>query len=161
MSRRTILILAVVLSLLFLAGTATAISIKHVDAIVSDNGDTLFTADYTLQWAERAIAYPAAVPLIQGYPKKDVQILSVTPERAQVVVQHLVTVQQLPDARKYITPGFSLANAKSELNKYWFGSMITLDGAAGSLSIHFPDGAIIEHKDLTTVPSFEHVSGGL
>jgi hypothetical protein len=161
MSSRTVLFLALILSLILLSAPANAISIKHISATVADNGDTTFTGDYSLEWAERAIAYPAAAPLIQGYPKKNVQILSITPERAQVVVRHLVTVTQIPDARKYTTPAFSLADARKELDKFWFGSMITLDGTRGSLTIQFPDGTIIEHNDLTSVPSFEHVTGGL
>jgi len=147
--------------LLLLVLPAGALSIRHIDATVADNGDTLIRADYSLAWVEKAIVYPAAVPLIQGYPKKNVQILSVSPDTAQVRVQGLVRVTQMPDARRYTTPAFSLADARKDLDKYWFGNMIILDGTAGTLTIRFPDGEIIEHQDLSSVPSFEHITRGL
>jgi hypothetical protein len=158
---RRFLPLVAAICLILLVVPAGAVTIKHIDAAVSENGDTLITADYTLEWAEKAIVYPAAVPLIQGYPKKNVQIVSVSPDKAQVSVQHLVKVTQMPDARRYTTPAFSLADARKEVGRFWFGDMITLDGTAGSLTIRFPDGEIIEYQDLTAVPSFEHVTGGL
>ncbi|WP_321504878.1 hypothetical protein [uncultured Methanoregula sp.] len=145
--------------LLLLVLPAGAVSVRHIDATVAENGDTYIVADYSLSWAEKAIVYPAALPLLLASPKKNVQVISVSPEEVTLNVRHLVKVQQIPAARRYTTPAFSLADARKELDKYWFSHMVQLDGATGNLTIRFPDGEIIEHQDLTFVPSFEHVAG--
>ncbi|MFA4876584.1 MAG: hypothetical protein WC586_04160 [Methanoregula sp.] len=148
-----------VLCLLLLVLPAGAVSIQHIDATVAENGDTEIIADYTLSWVEKAAVWPAAIPLLYSSPKKNIDILSVSPNEARVNVKGLVKVRQIPDARKYTTPAFSLAEARKTLNTFWFGNMVALDGSAGTLTIRFPDGEIIEYQDLTTVPSFEHVTG--
>ena len=148
-------IVAISLMLLLVIPTG-AVSIRHIDITVAENGDALIVADYSLNWAEQAIVYPAAVPLLSGALGKNIQVHSVSPDKTQITVQHLVTVGQNPGATNYITPAFSLAGARKELDKYWFSNMITLDGASGYLTIRFPDGKTVEYQDLTSVPSFEH-----
>lgn len=158
MVRRAVLALLGMISVLLLIPFVGAISISHIEATVAENGDTVIVADYSLEWTERAIVYPAALPLIQASPKKNVQILSVTPDSARIAVQHLVRVKETPDGRRYTTPSFSLADARKELDKFWFGSMISLDGREGSITIRFPDGEVTEYSDLTSVPSFDYVT---
>ena len=157
MNSRSVRLVIVAMSLMLLlvipAGAAT---IRHIDATVAENGDTLIVADYSLNWAEQAIVYPAALPLLSGALGKNIQVNSVSPDNTQLTVQHLVTVSQTPNATSYETPAFSLAGARKELDKYWFSNMITLDGASGYLTIRFPDGETVEYRDLTSVPSFEH-----
>lgn len=149
-----IIAISVMLLLIIPAG---AVSIRHLDVTVADNGDALIVADYSLNWAEQAIVYPAALPLLSGALGKNIRVHSVSPDNTQLTVQHLVTVGQNPGATSYKTPAFSLADAKNQLDKYWFSDMITLDGTSGYLTIRFPDGETIEYRDLTSVPSFEHV----
>ena len=142
--------------LLLLVIPAGAVSIRHIDVNVAENGDASIVADYSLNWAEQAVVYPAAVPLLSGALGKNIQVQSVTPGSTQLTVQHLVTVSQNPGTTNYKTPAFSLGDARKVLDKYWFSNMITLDGASGYITIRFPDGQTVEYKDLSSVPSFEH-----
>ncbi|MDP3396721.1 MAG: hypothetical protein Q8S57_08680 [Methanoregula sp.] len=143
--------------MLLLVIPAGAVSIRHIDITVAENGDALIAADYSLNWAEQAIVYPAAVPLLFGALGKNIQVHSVSPDKTQLTVQRLVTVGQTPGATRYKTPAFSLADARKQLDKYWFSNMITLDGKSGYITFRFPDGNSVEYRDLTSVPSFEHV----
>ena len=156
MLRKSMPVIVAIILMLLLVIPAGAVSIRHIDITVAENGDALIAADYSLNWAEQVIVYPAAVPLLSGALGKNIQVHSVSPDKTQLTVQHLVTVGQNPGATSYITPAFSLAGARKELDKYWFGNMITLDGASGDLTIRFPDGKTVEYRDLTSVPSFEH-----
>ena len=168
---RSVMPVIVAISLmLLLVIPAGAVSIRHIDVTVAENGDALIVADYSLNWAEQAIVYPAAVPLLSGALGKNIpvnsvshnntqlniQVHSVSPDKTQLTVQRLVTVGKNPGATNYKTPAFSLADARKELDKYWFSNMITLDITSGYLTIRFPDGETIEYRDLTSVPSFEH-----
>ncbi len=148
-------IVAICLMLLVVipAGAAT---IRHIDATVIENGDMLIVADYSLDWTEEAIVYPAALPLLSGMLGKNFQVHSVTPDNVQLTVKNLVWVRQKQGTTMYETPAISLANAQKELDKLWFGDMITLDGSLGSLTIRFPDGKTVEYQDLTVIPSFKH-----
>ncbi|MFA4824329.1 MAG: hypothetical protein WC593_04140 [Methanoregula sp.] len=148
-------IVAITLMLLLVIPTG-AVSIRHIDVTVAENGDALIVTDYTLNWAEQAIAYPAAVPLLSGALGKNIRVHSVSPGNSQLMVQHLVKVNQNQGITTYKTPAFSLSDARKELDKYWFGDIITLDGTSGSITIRFPDGQTVEYQDLTSVPSFEH-----
>ncbi|MDO9326579.1 MAG: hypothetical protein Q7T80_16640 [Methanoregula sp.] len=156
-SRTPIPVLVAITLMLLLIIPAGAASIRHIDATVAENGDTSIVADYSLNWGERAIAYPAAVPLLSGVLGKNIQVTSVSPDKAELTIKHFVKVQQKPGSATYKTPAISLADARKELDKFWFGDMITLDGASGSLTFLFPDGEIIEYQGLTAIPSFEHV----
>ena len=142
--------------MLLLVIPAGAVSIRHIDVTVAENGDVLIIADYSLNWAEQAIVYPAALPLLSGALGKNIRVHSVSPGNTQLTALHLVTVGKNPGATNYKTPAFTLSDARKELDKYWFSNMITLDGASGNLTIRFPDGETVEYRDLTSVPSFEH-----
>jgi hypothetical protein len=143
--------------MLLLVIPAGAVSIRHIDVTVAENGDAFIAADYSLNWAEQAIVYPAALPLLSGALGKNIRVHSISPDNTQLTVQHLVTVGQNQGATSYKTPAFSLAAAKKQLDNYWFSDRITLDGTSGYLTIRFPDGNSVEYQDLTSVPSFEHV----
>ena len=80
--------------MLLLVIPAGAVSIRHIDITVAENGDALIAADYSLNWAEQAIVYPAAVPLLLGALGKNIQVHSFSPDKTQLTVQHLVTVSQ-------------------------------------------------------------------
>lgn len=142
--------------LLLLVFPVGAISIRHIDATVATNGDTFIVADYSLDWIEHAIVYPAALPLLSGAPKEKIQVHSISPGGARLTVRHLVKVRQAQNTTIYKTPAFSLADARHELDTYWFGPMITLNGASCSLTVRFPDGKTVGYQDITSVPSFEH-----
>lgn len=148
-----IVAISLMLLLVLPAGAAT---IRHIDATVAENGDMLIVADYSLNWTEEAIVYPAALPLLAGVLGKNFQVHSVTPDKVQLTVKNLVWVRQKQGTTTYETPAISLANAQKELDRFWFGDMITLDGTSGSLTIRFPDGETVEYQDLTAVPSFKH-----
>lgn len=143
--------------MLLLVIPAGAVSIRHIDITVAENGDASIVADYSLNWVEQVMVYPAAVPLLSGALGKKVQVHSISPDNTQLTILHLATVSQNPGNTRYKTPAFSLADARKELDKYWFSNMITLDDASGYLTLRFPDGETIEYQDLTSVPSFEHV----
>ncbi|MDO8872405.1 MAG: hypothetical protein Q7V05_06710 [Methanoregula sp.] len=154
---RSVMPVLVAISLiLLLVIPAGAVSIRHIDVTVAENGDALIAADYSLNWAEQAIAYPAAVPLLSGALGKNVRVHTVSSGNTQLTIQHLVKVGQNPGTITYKTPAFSISDARTELDKYWFGNLITLDGTSGYLTIRFPDGEIVEYRDLNAVPSFEH-----
>ncbi len=154
---RPVMLFIVAASLmLLLVSTVGAVSIRHIDAAVAVNGDTLIVADYTLDWIEQAIVYPAALTILSGAPKEKIQVQSISPGGAQLTVRHLVSVRQTQNMTIYKTPAFSLADARHELDTYWFGPMITLDGASCSLTVRFPDGKTVSYQDITSVPSFEH-----
>jgi len=150
-------VIVVISLMLLLVMPAGAVSIRHIDVTVAENGDALIAADYSLNWAEKAIVYPAALPLLFGGLGKNILVHSVSPDKTQLTVQHLVTVGKNPGSTNYKTPAFSLADARKQLDKYWFSKMVTLDGTSGDLTIRFPDGKSVEFRDLTSVPSFEHV----
>ncbi|MEI7856888.1 MAG: hypothetical protein WCH85_05215 [Methanomicrobiales archaeon] len=156
-SRSPITVIVALTLMLLLVLPAGAASIRHIDATVAENGDTQIVAEYSLNWAEKAIAYPAAVPLLSGVLGNNVQVHSVTPEKAELTVKHFVTVQQQPGTTTYKTPAISVADVRKKIDTFWFGNIISLDGASGSLTFRFPDGETIDYKDLTAVPSFEHV----
>lgn len=155
--RSGIPVIVAITLMLLLVIPAGAASIRHIDATVAENGDTMIVADYSLNWAEHAIAYPAAVPLLSGVLGKNIQVHSFTPEKTELTIRNFVDVKQEQGTSTYKTPVLSLAAARKQLNKYWFGDIISLDGASGTLTFRFPDGETIEYKDLTAVPSFEHV----
>ncbi len=157
MLRESMPVIVAISLMLLLVIPAGAVSIRHIDVTVAENGDALIAADYSLNWVEQAIVYPAALPLLSGALGKNIQVHFVSLDKTQLTVQHLVTVGQTPGATSYKTPAFSLADARKQLDKYWFGNMITLDGTSGYLTIRFPDGQSVEYRDLTSVPSFEHV----
>ncbi|MCX6698725.1 MAG: hypothetical protein NTV68_02165 [Methanomicrobiales archaeon] len=56
--------------MLLLVSPVGAVSIRHIDATVAVNGDTLIVADYTLDWVEQAIVYPAALSILSGATKE-------------------------------------------------------------------------------------------
>jgi hypothetical protein len=142
--------------MILLVNPAEAVSIRHIDITVSVNGDALVVADYSLNWAEQAIVYPATVPLLAGSAGKNIRVHSVSFDKAQLTIRHFANVRQNLDTTTYNTPAFSLADASLELDKFWFGDMIALDGASGYLTIRFPDGATVEYQNLNSVPSLEH-----
>jgi hypothetical protein len=143
--------------LMLLVIPANAASIRHVDATIAENGDAAFVAEYSLNWAEQVLVYPAAVPLLAGIAGKNIQVHSITPNEAQLTVLHFAKVVRTPGATLYKTPAFALSDARKKLDSYWFGDMVTLDGASASLTIRYPDGETIEYQDLTSIPSFEHM----
>lgn len=147
--------MAIILMILLVV-PANAASIRHIDTTIAENGDAVIVADYSLDWAEQAFVYPAVAPLIAGLAGKNVQIHSITPGEAQLTALHFATVVRTSEKTTYTTTSFGLAEARKKLDSYWFGNMVTLDGASGSLTLRFPDGEIIEYPDLTSVPSFEH-----
>jgi hypothetical protein len=72
-------------------------------------------------------------------------------------VQHLVKVRHTKNSTIFTTPAFSKSDLTNDLKQFWFADMITLDLEPGSITIRFPDGAIVEDADLSSVPAFEHV----
>jgi hypothetical protein len=153
-SGRTVII-ALLLTLILVL-PAGAVTLKSIRASVAENGDTTIVADYSLNWAEQAIAYPAALPLVSAASGKNTRVVSISPGQAEIVTRKFATVRQKPGAITYSTPPFSLSDARRELDKYWFGDMITLDAGSTLLTIVFPDGEMVQYRGLDSVPSFEH-----
>jgi hypothetical protein len=150
-------VIVAILLMILLVVPVEAASIRHIDATIAENGDASIVAGYSLNWAEQVFVYPAAVPLLAGVTGKNIQVHSVSPSETQVTVLHLAKVVNTPGATTYKTPAFALSDARKKLDAFWFGDMVTLDGSSGSLTFRYPDGAIIEYQDLTSIPPTEHV----
>lgn len=150
-------VIVALLLMILLVVPAQAASIRHIDATVAENGDTSVVATYSLNWAEQAFVYPAALPLVAGLAGKNIQVHSITPSEAQVTVLGFTKVIKTPGATTYKTPAFGIADARKKLDTFWFANMVTLDGSSGTLTIRYPDGGTTEYADLTSVPSLEYV----
>lgn len=150
-------VIVAILLMILLVVPAEAASIRHIDATIAENGDASIVADYSLNWAEQAFVYPAAIPLIAGITGKNIQVHSVTSSQTQVTVLHLAKVVRTPGTTTYKIPAYALSDARKKLDRFWFGDMVTLDGSSGSLTFRFPDGAITEYQDITSIPPTEHV----
>ncbi len=156
MHYRNWILTGVLLFGLLCAAPVAALTVKHLDITVAENGDADITADYAMNWMEQAIVYPAGLSVLAANAPDHAVIHSISPDRVQLTVKNLVTVRHTKDATVYATPAFSAQDAQKELDRFWFANMVTLDLAHGTLTIRFPDGATTEDTDLSSVPSFVH-----
>ena len=153
---RAKILIGIILCGLVLVTPVLAITVKHIDITVAENGDACITGDYSMNWMEQMVVYPAGLSIVTVSPPKYTTIHSVSPSSVQVTVNKLVKVRHTNASTTYITPAFSGADATKELDKFWFANMVNLDLAPGTLTLRFPDGATVEDTDLTGVPSFTH-----
>ena len=58
MLRESMPVIVAISLMLLLVIPAGAVSIRHIDVTVAENGDALIAADYSLNWVEQAIVYP-------------------------------------------------------------------------------------------------------
>ncbi len=156
MMHRNWILTGVLLFCLLCAAPVTAITVKHIDITVAENGDAYITGDYSMNWMEQMVVYPAGLSIVTVSPPKSATIHSISPSSVQVTVNKLVKVRHTNTSTTYITPAFSGADATKELDKFWFANMVNLDLAPGTLTLRFPDGATVADTDLTGVPSFTH-----
>jgi hypothetical protein len=156
MHHRYLILTGVFLLCLACTAPVAAITVKHLDITVSENGDADITADYGMNWMEQAVVYPAGVSLLAVKTPEHVAIRSITPDHASLTVQNLASVQRASGSTTYTTPAFSANDAQKVLNQFWFANIVTLDFTPGTLTIRFPDGATTEYADLSSVPSFTH-----
>jgi hypothetical protein len=141
-----------------MAVPAGAVTVRHIDVTVAESGDAYIVADYSLNWIEQVVVYPAALSLLSLDTGKHTVIHSVSPDQARLTMQHFVKVQHTNNSTIYSTKAFSAVDAQRELNQLWFGGLVTLDLTSGSLTIRFPDGDTVENTDLTTIPAFVHTT---
>ncbi len=156
MNHRNWILTGVLLFCLLCTVPVAAITVKHLDVTVAENGDAEITADYGMNWMEQAVVYPAGVSILAVKTPSNVVVHSVSPDRASLAVHKLVAVQRATGSTTYKTPAFSANDAQRMLNQFWFANLVTLDFAPGTLTIRYPDGATTEYSDLSSVPSFTH-----
>jgi hypothetical protein len=156
MQYRNLIIIGVLLFGLLCAVPVAAITVKHLDVNVGENGDAGITADYDMNWMEQVIVYPAGLSILAVNAPDRAVIHSVSPFQAYLTVKNLVTVQHTNDSAIYTTPAFSGQDAQKVLDRFWFANMVALNFAPGTITFRFPDGATIEDTDLSSVPSFVH-----
>lgn len=153
---RAKVLVGIILCGLLLVTPAAAITVKHLDITVAENGDAYITGDYSMNWMEQAIVYPAGLSILSVNAPKHAVIHSVSPTKVQLTVQKLANVRHTNTSTVYTTPAFSIGDVTQELDKFWFSDMVTLDLAPGTLTLRFPDGVTVEDADLSSVPAFEH-----
>ena len=156
MHYRKWILIGVLLFSLLCAAPVAAITVKHIDITVAENGDADITADYAINWMEQAIVYPAGLSILAINPSDRAVIHSISPDRVYLTVQGLVTVRHTDDSTIYSTPSFSVSDIQKQLDRFWFANIVTLDFAPGTLTIRFPDGTTVEDTDLSSVPPFVH-----
>lgn len=144
------------LCMLLLLAPVSAITVKHLDVTVAENGDATITGDYSMNWIEQVVVYPAGVSILAVNPPDHAVVHSVSPNQVKVTVQKLVQVRHTANSTGYTTPAFSASDAQKQLDRFWFANLVSLDLTPGTLTLRFPDGAIIEDSDLSSVPSFVH-----
>ena len=157
MNYRTGILSGVLLFILVFAIPVAAVTVHHLDVTIADTGDAYITGNYSMNWIEQAFVYPAALSLISVNPGNDTVIHSISTDRVQLTVKHLVKVRHTKNSTIFTTPAFSKSDLTNDLKQFWFADMITLDLEPGTLTIRFPDGVIVEDTDLSSVPAFEHV----
>lgn len=153
---RARVLIGIILCGLLLVIPAAAITVHHVDITVAENGDAYITGDYSMNWMEQVVVYPAALSLLSVNAPKQAVIHSISPTNVQLTVQNLANVRHTNTSTVYTTPAFSVGDVTQELDKFWFANMVTLDLASGTLTLRFPDGATVEDTDLSSVPAFGH-----
>jgi len=154
MNTRVKILTGTLLCMLLLLAPAGAITVNHLDITVAENGDALITGDYSMNWIEQAVVYPAGVSILAVNAPDNAVIHSISPNQVRVTVQKLVQVRRTADSTVYTTPAFSASDAQKELDQFWFANMVSLDLTPGTLTLTFPDGATVEDSDLSSVPSF-------
>ena len=142
------------LCMLLLLAPVGAITVKHLDITVAENGDASIIGDYSMNWIEQAVVYPAGVSILAVNAPEHAVVHSISPNQVQVTVQKLVQVRHNADSTVYTTPAFSASDAQKELDQFWFANMVSLDLTPGTLTMRFPDGVTVEDSDLSSVPSF-------
>ena len=156
MNHRIWILTGVLLFCLLCAAPVAAITVKHIDITVAENGDADITADYTMNWMEQAVVYPAALPLATAAAGDHAVIHSISPNRAQLTAKNFVSVLHTNGSTVYSTPAFSSGDAQRQLDRFWFANLVTLDLTSGTLTVRFPDGATGDYTGLSSVPSFMH-----
>ncbi len=152
-----------ILVIILVASPVQAFTAKNLDITVKDNTDAIITFDYDLNWYENIavfsrIADPATelAKALKGQFGKNVEVTSVSGNRAQFLVEKYASLTQNNGAVSVNTPSLSFKDAENVLNKYWFAQFISPDFSPEITRISFPDGYTEEFYNQDQIPSIHH-----
>ena len=145
---------------------AGAVSIRALTITIAPNGDATVDLQYSLTLLEQTAVYfqladPAA-ELKQGLESnlgRQVTVLGVSPASAEVIIPSFASVSESQGSMTVTTPGFSLAQAQHDIDRYWFAPLISPDFTPQVTTIVFPDGTSETVYNEIDIPSFTHRIG--
>jgi hypothetical protein len=143
-----------------------AFTAKTLDIAIQDNGDALITFDYDLNWYENAAVFTRIMnpgielkKALEANFGKQVDVITVTGNQVQVLVQGFATRKVQDNLVIMGTPALSFNNAEKVLNQYWFAPLINVDLSPAVTHVIFPDGYVEMFSDQIAIPKLNHILG--
>jgi len=146
-----------------LAAPAAAFTFNNLDISIDTDGDADISVDYSLSWIEQIVVFMRianpADKLEQGleqYSGKDVQVMSVSSGRTNLMVRDFATVTGSETATTYTTPYLDFSGAGQAISGYWFSKFITVDTSPETAVVRFSDGYAETFSNSYTIPAITH-----